>query len=273
MGDHTMTAAHAARGPAPQWRKPLVSALTLPALLLALAGCAGPAMSPPPVAAGCDATALGTHRTLVLPREAAAYGRVQHGPLPLGPREVVLTFDDGPRPEATPQVLQALKAECVRATFFMIGEPLLRHPGLARRVQAEGHTVAMHSFRHQSLPSLSPQDQRADLHAMQQAHRSVLGGDPPAWRYPYLHESAALGDTLRDEHITIMSADVGIEDWQPGQTPEVLADRLISRLRERGGGIVLLHDAMDQTAAAMPLLLRRLKADGWRVVHLQWAER
>jgi len=238
--------------------------------LLALAGCATPAA---PATPPCDATALGTHRTLVMPREGAAYGRVQHGPLPLGPREVVLTFDDGPRPETTPQVLQALKAECVRATFFMIGEPLLRHPDLARQVQAEGHTVAMHSLRHLSLPSLSPQEQRADLHAMQQAHRSVLGNDPPAWRYPYLHESTALRDTLRDERITTMSTDVGIEDWQPGQAPEVLADRLVTRLRERGGGIVLLHDAMDQTAAAMPLLLRRLKDDGWRVVHLQWAER
>lgn len=267
-----MTAGHATRVPVPRSRRPLASTLAM--ATLALAGCAGPLASPPPPAAtGCDATALGTHRTLVLPREGAAYGRVQHGPLPLGPREVVLTFDDGPRPEATPQVLQALKAECVRATFFLIGEPLLRHPELARRIQAEGHTVAMHSFRHQSLPSLSPPDQRADLQAMQQAHRSVLGGDPPAWRYPYLHESDALRERLREERVTVLSTDVGIEDWQPGQSPAVLADRLIARLRERGGGIVLLHDAMDQTAAAMPLLLRRLKDDGWRVVHLQWSPR
>ncbi|NRF71671.1 polysaccharide deacetylase family protein [Aquincola sp. S2] len=248
-------------------------ARAVPALLLALAGCAGPVASSPPVTTDCEATALGTHRTLVLPREGAAYGRVQHGPLPLVPREVVLTFDDGPRPETTPQVLHALQAECVQATFFMNGEPQRRHAALARQVQAQGHTVAMHGFRHVNFADLAPSDQRADLQAMREAHRDVLGGEAPAWRFPFLSESAALRERLREERITVMSVDVGIEDWVPGQTPAMLADRLITRLRERGGGIVLLHDAQDQTAAALPLLLRRLKDDGWRVVHLQWAER
>lgn len=249
---------------------PRLATLLIPLLALALAGCAS---RPPAPEAGCEAGALGTHRTLVLPREGAAYGRVQHGPLPLAPREVVLTFDDGPRPETTPQVLQALKAECVRATFFMVGEPLLRHPAVARQVQADGHTVAMHGFRHLHFAPLSPADQRADLQAMRAAHRSVLGGEAPAWRFPFLSEGAALRETLREERITLMSVDLGIDDWLPGQTPALLADRLMTRLRERGGGIVLLHDAQDQTAAALPLLLRRLKDDGWRVVHLQWAER
>ncbi len=246
----------------------LVPALMVPACL-ALSGCATPL---PPATAGCDAQALGTQRTLVLPREAAAYGRAQHGPLPLAPGEVVLSFDDGPRPETTPRVLQALKAECARATFFMNGEPMLRHPELARRVQAEGHTVAMHGFRHLNFSQLTPQDQRADLQALQQAHRQVLGGEPAAWRFPFLSETPVLREALRAQRITVMSVDVGIEDWLPGQTPTLLADRLITRLRERGGGIVLLHDVQDQTAAALPLLLRRLKDDGWRVVHLQWSE-
>lgn len=248
-------------------------AALMPALLalaLALAGCAGPQA---PAAAGCAPGALGTHRTLVLSREAAAYGRAQHGPLPLAPGEVVLTFDDGPRPESTPQVLQALKAECVQATFFMNGEPMLRHPDVARQVQAAGHTVAMHGFRHVNFPDLTPQGQRADLQAMQQAHRQVVGGEPAAWRFPFLSESAPLREELREQRITVMSVDLGLEDWLPGQTPTILADRLITRLRERGSGIVLLHDAQDQTAAALPLLLRRLKDDGWRVVHLQWSER
>lgn len=236
--------------------------------MLALAGLALPAA---PARAACDAAALGTHRTLVLPRDGAAYGREQHGPLPLAPGEVVLTFDDGPRPETTPQVLQALRAECARATFFMNGEPMLRHPALARQVQDEGHTVAMHGFRHDNLPGLSPEQQRADLRAMQEAHRSVLGGEPAAWRFPFLSESPLLRDVLREQRISVMSIDVGIEDWLPGQPPQTLADRLLQRLRERGSGIVLLHDAQSQTAAALPLLLRRLKDDGWRVVHLQWS--
>jgi peptidoglycan/xylan/chitin deacetylase (PgdA/CDA1 family) len=235
---------------------------------LALATLALPAAS---ARADCDAAALGTQRTLVLPRDGAAYGRAQHGPLPLAAGEVVLTFDDGPQPETTPQVLQALKVECARATFFMNGEPVLRHATLARQVQDEGHTVAMHGFRHDNFPGLPPEQQRADLRAMQEAHRSVLGGEPAAWRFPYLSESPLLRAVLLEQRISVMSVDVGIEDWLPGQTPEILADRLLQRLRERGSGIVLLHDAESQTAAALPLLLLRLKEDGWRVVHLQWS--
>lgn len=226
----------------------------------------------PAASATCPDGVPGTSRTLVLPREGAAYGRVQHGPLPLGPREVVLTFDDGPRPETTPQVLQALRAACTHATFFMNGEPMLRHPALARQVQAEGHTVAMHGFRHDNFAGLAPAAQLADFAAMREAYRSVLGGEPAAWRYPFLGESEAMRSTLREQRITTMSVDVGVEDWVPVETPTILADRLIERLRASGGGIVLLHDAQEQTAAALPLMLRRLQDDGWRVVHLQWSE-
>lgn len=214
---------------------------------------------------------LGTHRVLTLPRDGAAYGREQHGPLPLGPKEVVLTFDDGPSPLTTPQVLRALKAEGVRATFFVNGEPLQAHPALARQLQAEGHGVAMHGFRHVAFGELPPQDQRADLQALQQALRGVLGTEPAAWRFPYLAESPHLNAELRRQGISVLSTDVGLSDWLPGQTPEILAERLITGLRQRGGGIVLMHDTQPQTATALPLLLRRLREDGWRVVHLQWA--
>lgn len=93
---------------------------------------AGLAVSSFAVAAQCGPDVLGTSRTLVLKREAAAYGTAQHPPLPLEPGEVVITFDDGPRPESTPAVLDALRRQCVQATFFMLGEALLQHrPGQA----------------------------------------------------------------------------------------------------------------------------------------------
>jgi beta-galactosidase len=98
----------------------------------------------------------------------------------------------------------------------------------------------------------------------------VLGGTPAAWRFPYLAEAPQMRELLRQQGITVMSVDVGVDDWLPDQTPEVLADRMLQRLRQQGGGIVLLHDSQEQTAAALPLLLRRLKQEGWRLVHLQW---
>src|SRR6187399_1260467 len=81
--------------------------------------------------ADCGPDTLGTSRVLTLPRAAAAYGTFQHPPLPLAPGEVVITFDDGPRPESTPIVLKTLAAQCVQATFFMIGSEMLRSPDLA----------------------------------------------------------------------------------------------------------------------------------------------
>lgn len=220
--------------------------------------------------ADCGPDALGTSRTLTLKREAVAYGRAQHDALPLQPGEVVLTFDDGPRPESTPIVLEALRKHCVRATFFMNGEPMARHRELAQRVQAEGHSVGMHGFQHLAFGTLPEAEQRADLEAMQQAYRQALGGSAPAYRFPFLAETPALMAALKAQGITVMSVDTGVDDWLPDQTPRMLADRLAERLQGTGGGIVLMHDAQDQTARAMPLLLDTLKARGMRVVHLAW---
>lgn len=219
----------------------------------------------------CGADALGTSRTLTLKREGAAWGRAQHAALPtLAPGEVVLTFDDGPRPESTPVVLKALAEQCVKAGFFMNGEPLRQHAALARQVRDAGHTVGMHGHRHDNFSQLPPVAQIADLDAMTAAYRDVLGSDPAAWRFPFLAETPAMLATLRERGITVMSIDAGAEDWLPGQTPQMLADKLLGQLAKSGGGIILLHDAQDQTAKALPLLLRALKSNGYRLVHLRW---
>jgi beta-galactosidase len=221
--------------------------------------------------AGCGTDALGTSRVLQMAREGAAYG-APHTRLPLGPKEFVLTFDDGPRPGSTERVLQALKAECARASFFMNGEPMIQHVELAQRVKAEGHTVAMHGYKHSAFGTLPAKEQLADLDAMQKMHKYVIGGEPAAWRFPYLAETPELREALAQRKVTVMSVDAGVEDWVQGQSPEAMAERLVKALREKGGGIVLLHDVQDQTAAALPLMLRRLQQDGWKLVHLQWPE-
>jgi len=219
--------------------------------------------------AACDGTVLGTSRTLTLPREGAAYGTVQHAPLALAPGEVVLTFDDGPRPESTPRVLQALKAQCVQATFFMVGEPLSQHPDLAKQVRAEGHSVGMHGYHHLAFGEVPQAAQLADLADVQQAYRQVFGTEAAAYRFPFLAETPTLLSALKERRITVMSVDAGIDDWVPA-TAQVLADRMAERLAVTRGGILLLHDSQDQTADALPLLLQTLKAKGYRVVHLEW---
>lgn len=225
------------------------------------------------VAAGpaCGADVLGTSRTLTLKREAGAWGTAQHAPLPgLAPGEVVLTFDDGPRPESTPVVLKALADQCVKATFFMNGEPMSRHPELARQVRDAGHTVGMHGYRHDNFSEATAEAQGRDLKATIAAYVDALGTQPAAYRFPFLAESPVLMRALEKLGITVMSVDAGAEDWLPDQTPQMLADKLLSQLAKPGGGIILLHDAQDQTARALPFLLQTLKAKGFKVVHLRW---
>jgi peptidoglycan/xylan/chitin deacetylase (PgdA/CDA1 family) len=240
--------------------KPLLTGALLGAGLLAGAG----------ALAECGPQVLGTSRTLTLPRVSAAYGTAQHQALPLQSGEVVISFDDGPRPESTPVVLKALQQQCVQATFFMNGDPLLRHPELAQRVRAEGHSVGMHGFNHEHFPTLPEAAQLSDLSAMQAAYEKVFGVSAAAYRFPFLEETPTLMAALKAQRVTVMSLDVGIDDWLAEQTPQILADRLVERLRGTGGGIILLHDAQDQTAQALPLLLTTLKDQGYRVVHLEW---
>ncbi|HEY1129454.1 MAG TPA: polysaccharide deacetylase family protein [Roseateles sp.] len=219
----------------------------------------------------CGLDALGTSRTLTLKREAAAWGTVQHAALPtLRPKEVVLTFDDGPRLESTPLVLKALADQCVQASFFMNGEPMRQHAALARQVRDAGHSVGMHGYRHEHFSLLPPAAQTADLDAMVGIYRTALGVEPAAYRFPFLEETPTLLATLKDRGLTVMSVDASAEDWLPDQTPQMLADKLLGQLARTGGGIILLHDAQDQTAKALPFLLQALKKNEFRIVHVNW---
>jgi hypothetical protein len=130
--------------------------IRIPLLGLSLLGLTLLALSPSAAAAAdCPGkpAALNTERVLAIdPAQTAPVGRKQFPrTLPLAPKEIVLTFDDGPLPGTTERVLDALKNECVRATFFMLGRNAAAHPSLAKRVLTEGHTVAHHTYKHPLL--------------------------------------------------------------------------------------------------------------------------
>src|ERR1700726_1632146 len=140
------------------------------------------AVAPTAGAAPCpgNADALGTAR--VLDVDAATTPRVGRKQfpqtLPLAPKEVVLTFDDGPWPGTTQRILDALRQECVRATFFLIGRNALARPALAQRELAEGHTVAYHSFSHPMLDRMPLAAAQADIDRGIAAVETALRGQP-----------------------------------------------------------------------------------------------
>jgi peptidoglycan/xylan/chitin deacetylase (PgdA/CDA1 family) len=218
--------------------------------------------------------ALGTERVLAV--SAAATPRVGHkhfpATLPLARKEVVLTFDDGPWPGTTPRVLDALRHECVKATFFLLGRNAADHPELARREVAEGHTVAHHTFSHPLLARLPFAAAEAEIDrgigAVETAAIGHTGSVPatPFFRFPGFASSPALLDRLQQRGIVVFGADLWASDWNP-MTPATELALVMSRLNATGGGILLFHDTKAQTAAMLPALLRELKRQGYRVVH------
>ncbi len=221
----------------------------------------------------CAADALGTSRTLTLKREFASYGREQHGPLPLEPGEIVITFDDGPRPETLDRVLKALADECVKATFYMTGANLKEYPELGQRVVQAGHTTGLHSFAHPNLPTMPVDEQLADLDQGLEAYVKAFGSEPASYRFPFLAESSTILKVLKEKNITVASMDLGIKDYWPNdmQTP-ALVGRLKEELDRSKGGILLIHDANGPTADALPALLNTIKEKGYKIVRLRWED-
>jgi peptidoglycan/xylan/chitin deacetylase (PgdA/CDA1 family) len=223
--------------------------------------------------------ALGTARVLGV--SAATTPRVGLKQFPatlaLAPKEVVLTFDDGPWPGPTQKVLNALKHECVRATFFLLGRNATAAPALGRRELADGHTIAYHTFSHPLLNRMSVAAADAEIdRGIAAVDRAVYGeasggtrAKPrvPFFRFPGFAASPALLDRMASRGLVVFGADLWASDWNPMSPAQQLALTL-ARLDAAHGGIVLFHDTKSQTAAMLPAFLRALKVRGYKVVHV-----
>src|ERR1043166_5383164 len=219
--------------------------------------------------------ALGTSRVLTVdPAATPAVGRKQFPvTLPLEPKEAVLTFDDGPWPGTTDAVLAALRHECVKASFFMLGRNAAAHPALARKVVAEGHTVGHHSYRHPLLNRMSLARAEAEIDrgiaAVDQAAYGAGRSTPktPFLRFPGFSSGPALLGLMARRQIVVFGADLWASDWNR-MRPDRERALVLERLAKTHGGIVLFHDTQAQTARMLPALLRDLKRQGYRVVHV-----
>ena len=217
----------------------------------------------------CGPDALGTARVLAV--DGALYPRVgrKHFPqtLPLSPREVVLTFDDGPSAATTARVLDTLAKECVRATFFLLGRNATAHPALVRRIAAGGHTIGTHTFSHPLLPHLGPAAAEAEIdRGIAAIDLALQHRTAPFFRFPGFAMTPVLLDVLRRRGLVVFGADVWASDWTP-MTPGTQLHLILERIEKSSGGIVLFHDTQPQTAAMLPAFLRALKARGFQVVH------
>lgn len=217
--------------------------------------------------------ALGTSRTIVVdPKEHPRIGTMQYDEtLPLQDREVVLTFDDGPLPAHTNAILDILAAQCVKATFFLVGRMAKEFPQDARRIHDAGHTIGTHSENHPfQFGKLPPERMAAEIDDGI-AHVAGALADPsqlaPFFRIPGLRRSDAVEAALSNRGIMNWSADFPADDWRK-ISPAQVAHFALSRLEAKGKGVLLLHDIQARTQAALPVILQQLKERGYRVVHV-----
>jgi peptidoglycan-N-acetylglucosamine deacetylase len=184
--------------------------------------------------------------------------------LPLGDKEVVLTFDDGPHSTRTPAILDILDRYCVKAVFFLVGKMALERPEILREIARRGHVIGAHSFSHpRSLARLGKGRASAEIEMGFAAVAHALGGPvAPLFRFPGLNHSDALLSYLAARNISIWSVDVISGDTEL-RGARHLPGRLFSRLEKRGRGIILFHDTKRATAASLSSILDRLKAEGY----------
>ena len=190
----------------------------------------------------------------------------------LSEHEVVLTFDDGPWPGNTPAVLKALADQCTKALFFPIGKHALWHPEILKQVAAAGHTIGSHTWSHADLSKLTIDQAKEEFEKGVSAVRAALG-EPGAsfFRFPGLRQPPEMVTYLGTRNIGIFSTDMDSFDFKI-RKPEQVVVSVMTKLKKRGKGIVLLHDFQHPTSLALPELLAQLKAGGYKIVQVKAKE-
>lgn len=244
--------------------KKLLLLAVLPLLTAGLARAEDNAATCP---AGADA--LGVSRVAEIDTAGGPLFGDQYPPTSLLQKgEVVLTFDDGPHPQYTKEILAALAAQCTKATFFNVGEMVQQFPDVAREVHAQGHTIGTHTWSHPNLGALSLERAKTQIESTISAEEKVLpNGVAPFFRFPYLSDPKRVREYLASRNIAVFSIDVDSFDWRM-RSPEKVVDNVLKGLQKTGGGIILFHDIHAATAKALPTVLSELKSHGFHVVHL-----
>ncbi|MEF2966606.1 polysaccharide deacetylase family protein [Paenibacillus sp. M1] len=184
---------------------------------------------------------------------------------PRSKRQVALTFDDAPDNVFTPQVLDALKAAGVKATFFVIGNRAEAHPDIMARIVREGHVVGNHSYSHPNLPKLADPRFREEVTRTDRIIRSYTGSTPTLFRPPY-------GNTDENQILWLTSLGKRIVGWNvdsldwKGLDADQVSTNILGHILP--GSIILQHAAggegedLSGTVAAIPRIVKSLKKDG-----------
>ncbi len=211
----------------------------------------------------------------------ASYTLEQYG---YKPKQVALSFDDGPDPEWTPKILDILKQYNVKGTFFEIGEVAEDNVGVMQRVFREGHEIGNHTFTHPDISEISTKQVDLQLNLTERLFGSKLGVQPLYFRPPYsidqepdTNDQAAPVDHLQSRGYVTVGNKIDTNDWDehPRKTPREIADSVLEQIAnmenhpDRTGSVILMHDGggdRSVTVASLPLLITTLRGHGYEFV-------
>ena len=200
------------------------------------------------------------------PSSSVLYPTISHGPRDRP--QVALTFDDGPDPEVTPSILDALDAAGARATFFVIGRHLDRHRNIGARALGAGHELGNHSWMHSYFQNFYRAEQHeSDVERSTRLIQQLSGSDAePLYRPPVGLKSPPLARVAHARKMTVIAWSLHSRDTL-ARDPEAIAARVLSRITP--GDIVLMHDGHERegkhrrlAAAALPMILHGLRERG-----------
>jgi peptidoglycan-N-acetylglucosamine deacetylase len=200
-----------------------------------------------------------------------------HGKTGTSGRRIALTFDDGPDPRTTPQILDSLREYDLKATFFVLGRQVKERASLLRRIVKEGHTIGNHSYNHTDMSDLSQKRMRLELRRTQEAVDEALGYHysmvlmRPPYGNPYFDGSDALPvfrKVVRDQGLFPILWTVDPRDYLRGGRPEGVLRGIVhadeTERKGKGDQVLLLHDTHRQTADALPQIIDHYERSGWQ---------
>lgn len=180
--------------------------------------------------------------------------------------EIALTFDDGPDPTYTPQILAILNHYGIHATFFVIGSHAAAYPGLVRLQYVQGNAVGNHTWAHPNLLQLSPAQVRVQLQAASNAIQAAIGTRPTLFRPPYGNTNSTIQSIAAGYSLSTILWNNDPRDWSLPGTNAIISRVLAST---RNGSIVIMHEGggnRSQTVAALPTIITTLQQRGFRFV-------
>lgn len=176
-------------------------------------------------------------------------------------KKIALTFDDGPHKNVTDQILMTLQKYEVKATFFVLGQNVVKYPDVVKKADAFGHEIANHTWSHKNLTKLNAQQMRAEIDRANEAICDATGKTPTMYRPPF----GAIDEKVREsiDDIKPVLWNIDTLDWQH-KTPKKTLANLKSQAKDNG--IILMHDIHQQSADALEEVILYLKEEGYEFV-------